>query len=917
MGTNNDAPTERTISDPPNVDTTMAQTEDETVKLPALLFQHVFAVMNDCSTLQLRESVIKKEFETRQAEFKSSEAQHEKYPNVAERQALALARAETAFKAVSEEVKLKRSDLDNLIPQAVGSCVQHILNSTANAKREESQSRVEDLQKSYDAKFQSIQSQLEGSQKQSEAQQGAMENLMKSLRDVQRQLEESQKQAEAQQQAIENLKKSQEEKYNSLEESTSQLSVQSGYTKTVLNDDYQPKVTSALARIAILESDAKTLSAALNATKELATGFQAELPLDLRARLEKLNSLQDSVAVLPKLRSDLDEIRQESERSNKGLVKHTKNMEQLEGFFETVNRLELIINGTRIPFSKGLSATVTELMSKAAGGAAGSQAIKQVEERLNTSLSNIKEDVATFHTRLRGVESRDPSATVTASLDSATQSRVSKLEESISSVSGRFATIDAELIQANEKLRLFEKSDGGQRGSNDLEDAGNRMLMQAKNSPATPQVDFEILKSELLEVVEEKQAAGDAVIMAHSARLEKDTGDMRDRLETVEKLCFERIATCTSHIERVDQSFELRFKQHLDEGIIKLLNSIRLNPDILPIAAIKSQILQAVMDQLESVTDALVVLEQRSKSINTKDMAMFILNQLEAAYPDIRNVQDMLRDVNMKLGHHREQCDGLLSLSNALKAQVDTLKTEASQRYSHENSFQSLRGEVDNLAVSIGRIQGAANEAKKQSEVTHAEDAKSLEQIASLLGILGVDMEETKKALQQVKAAPTADATDAAAANANAAAAKADGAVVAANAAAALADSATAAANAAAALASAAAAAATATTRPSSANITSATVPSRSSSASVNSSRPMAERSGPSQPLTQGDSGNKRRKLNGSHSSHGVGSSLKVPNGSRRRKRHKFGPGDFHGDDSEDSTFEPNQPTISDDGDES
>jgi septal ring factor EnvC (AmiA/AmiB activator) len=307
-------------------------------------------------------------------------------------------------------------------------------------------------------------------------------------------------------------------------------------------------------------------------------------------------------------------------------------------------------------------------------------------------------------------------------------------------------------------------------------------------------------------------------------------------------------------LERAETLVDLKLKEQLNEATKNFSDSMT--------AAIKkgvAETVDAAVQPLNSKADALYdglsALESRWNNINTRDMAMFIVSQLEAAYPDVRNVQDMLSHFKVQLAHYQGEISRITQLVNNFDARLNRLQTEVSQGDSSDNSRQTIRKELDSLSLDISRIQSAADDAKNQRSADQAKTEELRLEMAKEIGRLRLDIGEKKRP----------DDT---------------------------------------------------TALPSSLNVPRAGLP-RSISASAVSSQLLAERIGPPQPLLHGDGSNKKRKLNGSHSSLGSAETLRAPSRSRRRKRHTFGLGDMREDNSDDSTFEPNQPSISDDAEES
>lgn len=1026
IGSKEDIPNDSAISNTArHGDTTKMASQEEVSKALVLLmltFAEGFADgVTNVSGLEIQKIMARREFDRRLAEFNSSIDVHEKFPAIAEAQTRSKARAEMDLKVISEQVDQKKAVLNGFVSQSVAHIMPQMMTSIAYSGQQDPEDRIGKLEK----KCEEFQTQLEDSKKEAKDQRRVIENLQKSHHEKDKLFDDKLGGLQKHIKAMESLLQAREDKYTLLQENYSKLSEECGHTKSTLTKTCLPQIASATAKAIKAEVSTRTLLENLNPIKELTARLEAEIPKDLSRRMETLPGLQDQVATLLKLKFDVDLIKQESKKSNTELSKYRTNLDQLGRYYETVNILDRTVNGTGSPYFKGIAASVTDLTHITANDTARSEVPKLAERlekvecqlldvtELNSTVSNLKEGLAELDSQLRLVGARKPPTPTTPSLESASLLRLLQLENDtipelrklVSGISTSCGTINNTLLTTNNKLDTLEKW-------KESFVASTEPNSSAAGGAWHPGSDFEAIKAEILEVVEAKQSAVDGVFGQVSAQLHTATEDNRKRLDIVEKnysdmkSVYGRLTGLSQEIEKVKTSFEQQVKQSLDEAPSKVFDIIRKRPDLLPLGVIESYIaknsgsrpsqiskesFQDLQDQLEGHAEGLIALDRRVDNINTRNMALFILDQLETLYPNLRTAQDQLRELHeivasdkalvtsatislneiksqvngidtrvslniscvndvkshvnriedrvlkssSSLSDLRSEVDGMetrFSLSNSymndikgqindiefrvsqnssnlddlknlvngtetrvtqsgsnlndLKTRVDGIENRISQQSSDEKTIQQLRAEMDVLARSISKVQGTAKAAKKLGNtaneyVAKAKDDNLLlkEEVAAEIGKFEVNLEEArkivdenskiridlelvKKDLQKIKAtaqfaSPQRSSSDMA--------------------------------------------------------------PSRSFSAAVSSSRSGSDHAGWQKPQssTQGDRSQKKRKLNSSLATVPAGQSLKVPDRALRKKRQRAALGNVDENDSEGSNFEPNQPSISDDEDES
>lgn len=577
---------------------------------------------------------------------------------------------------------------------------------------------------------------------------------------------------------------------------------------------------------------------------------------------KRFEELQKRSETQEHLMNDLQKSHGELQKSNNELH---KSHEQLEGMFSKLSdecqRLKVEESRAILALEARLDKVATQMSD---------------ENKLSGTLSELQRDVYKLDNRLRVAETQKSSIPPTPPLDSAALSIISQLDnKTIPALGASVSRITARCSALEETLSALQKWKEGQ--------DGNPAISGVRDTP----MDYETLKREILEVADDKQSAADEVTSQVFTQLWTAVGENENRLKAVErssadmKTTYGPLVALPEQVQQLTASLAQRDKQQVDETTTNVLDSIRLRPERLPLEAIESQILKgieaklepvskavfhSVNDKLEAHTDGINALERRLNNINTRNMAMFIIGQIESLYPDVRNVQDFISDHRANFNRVEVSLKDTTGILNTVQTQVGALEGRISKTSSSDNILQSIRGELDTLTRTVSKIQGAASSAKLISDTTKEEviaaknnNTKFQEDIAGEMGSFRIDLEEVKTAVQNIKAKAILSARDR----------------------------------------------------------SSVALPSRSVSAST-ATGPAQATSGRfespnAQPFASGSQGNKKRKLNGAPPSAATGT-LQTPNGSSKKKKKKkqLTVDKVEEHDSEGSNFEPRRPTISD-----
>lgn len=532
-----------------------------------------------------------------------------------------------------------------------------------------------------------------------------LEKLSRSQEDQSKLLEALQTQLDSQKSAVENRLNAQRHDHDMLKATQTQLSIEHESTKSLVNAVKNNNIPALEANIASLARDHHT-------AKETTAGLQEQVTRNLRSRLEQLTHLPDQVA---SVRVAVDKAREESLKSV-DLDKKVKTIEQqLNCHHDMINSLHRTVSGAGSPSLAGLSASVTELLSevellkKHENERIGNESLKKVEEQVSVSVSGLRGDVAQLNSRLRGVEERSQPTPSIPSLDSTNQAKLEALET------------------AKKILALDRKVD---------ELSAQVSGMARESSDATKYELFGSLKKDLLEVIEEKQSASDNWIDGLANKLENQATSDRDRLSAVEV----HVATMDKALPKlIERGAEVLLGQNVKQEVNEALKEHRdtMAPAIMKLVteAIHNAV-EPLNDRVDGIVVAINTLEMRYNNINTKELAMFMISNLETAYPDVRNVQDVLSHCKTQLAHYQGELIRITKVVHGIQ------QTQAAQGDAGDKSTQILRGEVDRLTLDLGKVKGTVDDVRRQRDADHAMNNNRWQQMAKEVGRRRLDIEE-------------------------------------------------------------------------------------------------------------------------------------------------------------------------------
>jgi chromosome segregation ATPase len=270
----------------------------------------------------------------------------------------------------------------------------------------------------------------------------------------------------------------------------------------------------------------------------------------------------------------------------------------------------------------------------------------------------------------------------------------------------------------------------------------------ARSSTAAPERDFENLKKDIIDVVEHMQSGSDdamgEVIDGLSTALNKIKRDVENLADTYAPIT--ALAPVTTKVDVISDKVELlaqNERAHSDVlkqidvkygnwaiGQTNQLGSVSrdLQERITELYSVDKDL----QERVDAVTLGIVNIQKRLDLINTKDMALFILNQMDSTYPNLRATEMTLEQHKSSLQQVEVRFQEIDNNIQTLLAKVPTGNALATQ---------ALRQEVDGLTSQITSAKQLATDAKD----TVDELAKQVKDgVCESLAVIQCDLGELK-----------------------------------------------------------------------------------------------------------------------------------------------------------------------------
>ena len=131
--------------------------------------------------------------------------------------------------------------------------------------------------------------------------------------------------------------------------------------------------------------------------------------------------------------------------------------------------------------------------------------------------------------------------------------------------------------------------------------------------------------------------------------------------------------------------------------------------------------------------------------LNTKDMAFFILDQMDSAYPNLRDAQNSLVEHKTSLQRAEARFVDIDKSIKALNSQLLTLASLVQQNPADIQAYQALRKEVDDLNGHVNSANRLAREAKDAIDALSKKSVDDAEVYGDKFGDICYDLEELKE----------------------------------------------------------------------------------------------------------------------------------------------------------------------------
>jgi hypothetical protein len=244
-----------------------------------------------------------------------------------------------------------------------------------------------------------------------------------------------------------------------------------------------------------------------------------------------------------------------------------------------------------------------------------------------------------------------------------------------------------------------------------------------EGATATPQAALDALKADILQIVTSQQEAADDAAGEIFTRLQNDSTQLQNDIQIT-----------TNDLKQFQVSLDVTLRQLFEKDSLteKDVESLKQQMNIVA----KNQ--QDFDQRLEISGDAWNSIQKRIDNIATKDMALFILSQMDATYPDLRNWQDTLQGLKASYSRLessiakgaggedkalRDEVDGLAkelvqtsAIATAANSTATAAKTAADSAIATNETFQiDYAAEIAGLRVDVNELQEQQKQKVKNS----------------------------------------------------------------------------------------------------------------------------------------------------------------------------------------------------------
>jgi chromosome segregation ATPase len=626
-------------------------------ELGAFLFQMI-GEATELTMLRTQKAAAEKDYCRRDAEFSRFKPNHDKFPAMEEAQRKTRDSAKKALASINEKCVTKDSALKEMVLRSATRLLPGLLGNSGQDKQK-LQSQIDSLEE----KCLNLEHQLQVQKSLSLEQREVFEATEKKNQTIQREINEELATAK--------------DRYSQLDKDCLSTSKQlSDFEKEIRPrvEDAELKSLTNLREIGALKSD----------TRKDLSEMSDKISKDLEPRLD------DVIKNLSATKAREESISNTTIREV--LAKVADNTKNLGIFGQRLNKVETSMYGS--DNHGGFDARLKLLGESLSGHL---QTIEEANKNVDSRVQ--ARDVVDLQTRMNLKVSDLGSNVEFTQL----RKRVASVESQVRGMQKGFGEVEKRLYRLPSELA--ETSIGGEQ----LASLKTRVstLEQARSATTANALDphiVESLKEELKDFCDTTQSASDVEIG-------KLFDDQKENIKTIEKKVNDLLEKVNDLSKNVDQLSEKVIRATQSEqayaGVSQKFNS-RIND----LAVGLQNARQQFNNSSDGLTTAVFNLENRMNNINTKDMGLFILSQMDSTYPNVRDAQNSLAEHDASL----QRCNACLqeqdNLIKDLFGKIKALEDGSRRDLSDADTTQGLRRDVDELNGRIITTSRLAKEAK-------------------------------------------------------------------------------------------------------------------------------------------------------------------------------------------------------------
>jgi hypothetical protein len=671
------------------------------------LFYKLIEEATDLAALKTQKGAAEKEFNRRDNDFNKTKGNHEKFPATEEVLKRSKESAKKALLSIGEKCKEKDTMLKDIVVQGTARILPRLLGSGG-------QDRSLRLQ---------------------------VDSLEKRCQEIECQVRDQRSFIEDQRLARESL----DEKYKVLLEKTSgydkniedikRESVKTTRTVSELSDripeDLKPKLDSLLTCIDQLEAanagKAKEEPMSIAISKALADSNKTLE--DYGHKLQTLDTYVRGNGTKPGLTSHISSLVGEQsafrEELNKAHLNWTSVVERVAAVENQASRLDTVekkcanipSNVELVDFRKRISILESQsngaIVDLAEVGSQLNEAKKRldvVERQPLSDTSTVEKKLLAEVERLAGLEDRLNVLEMQSHPDTSTATEKQSLTEV------------ERLMSLEKQISIVEKA----------------RSPTTMSTIATPAVDLEALKQECIAVVADMQSASDLLIGGDIDTLKATVKNIQADMDTRQANFYAPLSALPAKFDALSQSVTENVQAHAN--YLKQVDTKHSN------WAFGQQNIQQVFDnRIEAVEIGITNLDKRMDLLNTKDMAIYILDQMDSTYPSLRDAQNSLVEHKTSLQRADARFIDIEGSIEALNSQILTLEGLVQQNPADTQANQALRKEVDDLNGRVNTADRLAREAKDAIDALSKKSVDDAKIYGDKFGDICYDLEELKE----------------------------------------------------------------------------------------------------------------------------------------------------------------------------